>query len=100
MVEQGVSVFVDGDLSCGDMGVNLVFTFLPTLCPKPSLIGRHRQGRAQLKDAVVTFGDLHLSAGLIQMQSTPDIGGQRYNAAGLDTNVPMKRHGTIVSRAL
>jgi len=100
MVEQGVSVFVDGDLSCGDMGVNLVFTFLPTLCPKPSLISRHRQRWAQLKDAVDAFCDLHLCAWLIQMQPAPDFGGQRYNAAGLDTNVPMKRHGTIVSRAL
>jgi hypothetical protein len=97
MVEQGVSVFVNGDLSCSDMRIYLVFTFLPTLRPKPSLIGRHRQGWAQLKDAVVAFCDLHLCARLIQMQPAPDFGGQRYNAAGLHANVPMKSHGTIFS---
>jgi len=67
------------DLTRGD----LPFAFLPALRPKPSLIGGHGQGRAQLKDAVVAFGDLRLCAGFIQMQSAPDFGRQRHNAAGL-----------------
>jgi hypothetical protein len=92
MVEQGVSVFMDGDLSCGDMRIDRVFTFLPTVCPKPSLIGRHGQSWAQLQDAIVAFCDLHLCARLIQVQSAPDFGGQRYNAAGLHANVATKYH--------
>lgn len=100
MVEQGVSVFVDGDLACSHMGIYLAFTFLPTVCPKPSLIGRHGQGWAQLEHAIVAFRDLHLCARLIQMQSAPDFGRQRHNAAGLHANVPMESHSTIVSPEL
>jgi hypothetical protein len=96
MAEQGVSVVVHNYLARGDMRVDLSFTFLPALCPKPSLIGGYGQGRAQLKDTVVTFGDLHLCARLIQMQSAPNFGRQCHNAAGLHSHVPMKGHMTSI----
>jgi hypothetical protein len=70
---------------------------LPALGPKPALLGRNRQRCPQFKNPVVTFSDLNLSAGLVEVQSPPNLRRQCHDAARLDSDIPMKSHTPIVA---
>lgn len=64
---------MDGDTPGRNVVVDFLFALLPAFLPEPPLISRDRKGRPKLQDTVFTLRDLDLSAGLIQMQSTPNL---------------------------
>ncbi|MCV7052282.1 hypothetical protein H7H82_17050 [Mycobacterium heidelbergense] len=60
VLQQGIAVLVHRDPPRRHVVVNLPFTLLPALGPKPTLIGGNRQRWAQLEHTVVALGDLYL----------------------------------------
>lgn len=70
------AVGMDSDGIGSHVGIHFLFTFLPAIGPEPALIGRYGQRRPQFQYAVVTLGDLHLSARFIQTKAAAYLGGQ------------------------
>lgn len=61
MGEEILARRVDDNPSGGHVIVDLALTLLPMLGPEPRLVGRHRQRRTQLDNAVGALGDLRTS---------------------------------------
>lgn len=96
MCRKGFAAVMDGDTPRRNVVVDFLFALLPAILPEPALISGDGQGWPKLQDTILAFGDLNLCAGLIQMQSTPDLGRQRHDTSCLDRHETMKRHTTIM----
>ena len=94
MCEELIGRLVYSHLAAGGVLVDLTLTTLPLFGPKPRLVGRHRQCRAQLDDTVIALEDLDLRARLIQMHPPAQLAGQCDESAGLQPDVAVKSHTT------
>ncbi len=92
MIKEHLGALVYGYFAGTDVRVDDAFTLLPPLRPKPALVGRNRQRRTEFKHAVGAFNELNLSAGLVQMQPTPDLGRKRNNPARLNPDISVVTH--------
>jgi hypothetical protein len=92
MVEQSVATVVHHDAPGGHMLVDLAFTILPALLPKPSLISWNRQRWPKLQHPVLALNDLNLGTWLIEMQAAPHIGRQRNDTTSLHADISTEGH--------
>ncbi len=65
MLQEVIGGLVDCYPASGHVLVDLPFSLLPMLLPKPRLIGWHGKGWPELQDAVGSLGDLKLGPGLV-----------------------------------
>ena len=78
------------------MRVDAALAVLPLSSPKPSLVGRHRDLRAQLNHSVVTLHDLDLGTRMIKVVAPPKIGRQHNFTPPSNTDERFLAHRPIL----
>jgi hypothetical protein len=65
------------------MCVHGALAHLPPLIPKPPFVGRHRENRSQLDNAVRALRQLNLRPRFVKMQAATKLDGERDDAPTL-----------------
>jgi hypothetical protein len=90
MLEEVIDIVEGRHFTGCDVRVDLALPPLAFLGPEPGLRCRYRYRRTDFEHTIGPFGDLDLSAGLVEMVTAPQDRWQDDRASALNVNEPVE----------